>query len=92
MRNSTRSAAVVAAAAAGLMALGAPAFAASPMGGHESVHHNHEANGVTAGDDNDIQVPIGACNNNVAAVIAAVVPVLSPQTVGHCSTAVIDQH
>lgn len=93
VRNTTRTAGVVLAAAAGMMALGAPAFAATPQSGHDkpSISHNHEANGITAGDDNNVQVPVCAAGNNVAAVIAAVVPILSPQTVHDCSTAVLDQ-
>lgn len=84
MRNKARVAGVVVAAAAGMMALGAPAFAAG------SVDHNHEYNGINVGNENNIQVPIGFCNNNVAGgVAAAVVPILSPQTAGSCSTAVL---
>lgn len=86
MRNKARVAGVVVAAAAGMMALGAPAFAGEAHGG---VHHNHEYNGVNLLNENNVQVPVGVCNNNVA-VLGAVVPILSPQTAGDCSTAVIE--
>lgn len=94
MRNTTRTAGMVLAAAAGVMAMGAPAFAATPASEHHehgAIHHNHEANGVTVADDNNVQVPIGACGNNVGALIGAAVPILSPQTIGSCAAAGIDQ-
>lgn len=91
MRNKARVAGVVAAAAAGMLVMGAPAFAASPMGGHkDGIHHNHEYNGINILNENDVQIPIGICNNNVA-VLGLAVPIASPQTTENCSTAVINQ-
>lgn len=93
VRNTTRAAGTALAVAAGIMALGAPAFASEHHHATDTdVHHNHTYNGISALNENNIQVPIGVCNNNVGALIGAAVPILSPQTVGHCSTAVIDQH
>lgn len=83
MLSKARTITGVVAAAAGLLALATPAFAAD-------VDHNSEYNGINAGNGNNVQVPIGVCNNNVA-LLGLVVPIGSPQTVGHCSTAVIDQ-
>lgn len=87
MRNKARVAGVVVAAAAGIMALGAPAFASEHN--DVDVNHNHEYNGVNVLNENNVQVPIGLCNNNVAG-LGLVIPILSPQTAGDCSTAVID--
>lgn len=85
MRNSTRVAGIALAAAAGIMAVASPAFAAD-------IEHNHVYNGVSGGNENNLQVPVGACNNNVAGGVGAVVvPILSPQTAAHCSTAVLVQ-
>ncbi len=66
---------------AGLMGIGAPAFADS-----------HDNNGINALDDNNISaVPIQACNDNVAAVVAAVVPIASPQN-AQCTNAPVVDH
>jgi hypothetical protein len=92
-----KKAGVVAAAAAGLLMLGGPAFAGEGHG-HDD-HVNNTTNGqlglVNLNDidilkDINVNVPIGVCNNNIG-VLAVIVPVLSPQGAGSCSSgAIID--
>ena len=74
-----KKAAIVAGAAAGLLAL-APAANADSM----------DNDGVNVGNDNNISVlPVQACGNN-AAVLGAVVPILSPQTAQCVNAPVVD--
>lgn len=84
MLSKARTITGIVAAAAGLVAIASPAFASD-------VDHNSTYNGINVGNGNNVQVPVGICGNNVA-VLGAVVPVLSPQSVDNCSTAVINQH
>ncbi|GAA4829736.1 hypothetical protein [Saccharopolyspora rosea] len=69
-----------AAAAAGLMAIGAPAFADSA-----------DNDGINLLDDNNISVlPIQACNDDVG-VLGIALPIASPQT-GDCVNAPVLDH
>lgn len=68
-----------AAVAAGLLALGAPAFA-----------DMHDNDGVNIGNDNNISlVPIQACGNNVA-VLGITAPIASPQNVQCVNAPILD--
>lgn len=92
VRNKARVAGVIAMAAAGMMVLGAPAFAATSHGQRDDVdiNHNHVYNGINLLNENNIQIPIGICGNNVG-ILGAAIPVLSPQTTDNCASASIDQ-
>ncbi len=71
----------IAAVSAGLMGIGAPAFADSQGN-----------NGINLLDDNNVSVlPIQACNDNVAALLGAVVPIGSPQN-AQCTNAPVVDH
>ncbi|MEU4800719.1 hypothetical protein [Actinosynnema sp. NPDC023587] len=86
-----KKAGAVAAIAAGLMMLGSPAFAA----GHDENYDVHQWNSgplVSLLNNNNVNVPVGVCGNNVG-VLAAIVPAASPQITGHCATgAIVDGH
>ncbi|WP_295145952.1 MULTISPECIES: hypothetical protein [unclassified Saccharopolyspora] len=80
MRIATRVAGAAGLAAFGMVSLGATAFADST--GNE---------GVNLGNGNNVSAaPIQACGTN-AAVLGAVVPVLSPQP-SHCVNAPLTDH
>ncbi len=80
MRTSVRIA-CAALAAAGLSSVAAPAFA-------DSIKDE----GVNAIDDNNASVlPIQACNDNVAAAVGIIIPVLSPAD-AHCTNAPVVDH
>jgi hypothetical protein len=88
-----KKAGVIAAAAAGLMMLGAPAFAGE---GHARVNNaDHGQVGLVNLNDIDILKDIninliaGVCGNNVG-VLGAAVPVLSPSIVESCAAGGID--
>jgi hypothetical protein len=97
-----KKAGAVAAAAAGLMMLGAPAFAGVPGGngtggGGNGVHGDHKDQGqiglVNVQDlevAKNVAVTLGLCNNNVGAAIGAAVPILSPHIVGNCASSVVE--
>jgi hypothetical protein len=91
-----KKAGVIAAAAAGLLMLGGPAFAG------QSHHHTrgvNEAHGGQVGlvnlndidilKDIDINLIAGVCGNNVG-VLGAAVPVLSPSITESCASGGID--
>jgi hypothetical protein len=90
-----KKAGVVAAAAAGLLMLGAPAFAgeAPGMGGHGHDGINNAKNGqvgiVNLNDidivkDINVNAVVGGCGNNVG-VLGGAVPILSPSITGSCA-------
>ncbi|MEV0679989.1 hypothetical protein AB0I60_26045 [Actinosynnema sp. NPDC050436] len=91
-----KKAGAAAAIAAGLMLIGSPAFAGEPEHhdgwGHD--HHGSDAHQwnsdglVSALNNNNVNVPVGVCNNNVG-VLAIVAPIASPQAAQNCSGAVI---
>jgi hypothetical protein len=83
-----KKAGIIAAAAAGLMILGAPAFADDVNNTHNGQLGLVNVNDVDIAKDINANVPVGACNNNVG-VLAVIVPVLSPQTAGSCSSGAI---
>ncbi|MFC7341013.1 hypothetical protein [Saccharopolyspora griseoalba] len=78
MRTAARIAGAAGVATA-MLALAGPAFADSA-----------DNEGVNAGNDNNISaVPVQLCGNN-AAVLGAVVPILSPQTPSCVNAPVVD--
>ncbi|RSM87033.1 hypothetical protein DMH04_12445 [Kibdelosporangium aridum] len=84
-----KKAGVVAAAAAGLLMLGAPAFAGEAPG-HGINNAKHGQVGLVNLHDIDIVKDInlngvlGACGNNVG-VLGGAVPILSPSITGTCA-------
>jgi hypothetical protein len=80
-----KKAGVVAAAAAGLMMLGAPAFAGGMDGDHNGQVGLVNVNDVDVVKDINVNIPVGVCNNNIG-VLAVIVPVLSPQFAESCSS------
>ncbi|WP_243727047.1 hypothetical protein [Actinocrispum wychmicini] len=92
---------MIAAAAAGLLMLGGPAFAGGNDGmgdGHHNYGHAHGINNAANGQVglvnlNDIDIikninlnaVVGACGNNVG-VLGAAVPILSPSITGNCAS------
>ncbi|MFB9567391.1 hypothetical protein [Saccharopolyspora hordei] len=81
VRIATRVAGVAGATALGVVTLGTAAFADSA-----------DNNGINAVDDNNISaVPVQLCGDNVAALVGAVVPALSPQ-VNTCVNAPVVDH
>jgi hypothetical protein len=78
-----KTAGVIAAAAAGLMMLGAPAFADI-----NSAHNGQvgliNLNDIDIAKDLNLNVIAGVCGNNVG-VLGAAVPVLSPQITESCA-------
>lgn len=76
-----KKAGVVAAAAAGLMMLGSPAFASTA---HD--HGYHWTNGplLSVLNGNNINAVVGACGNNVG-VLGAAVPINSPSITDNCA-------
>lgn len=90
-----KKAGAVAAAAAGLMMLGAPAFAGVPggNGGHHGDHKDQGQIGLVNVQDlevaKNVAVTLGLCNNNVGAAIGAAVPILSPHIVGNCASSAV---
>jgi hypothetical protein len=80
----------VAVAAAGLMMLGAPAFAGE--GGHRHGGNNARngqvgiinLNGIDILKDININGVVGVCGNNVG-VLGLALPILSPQVTGSCA-------
>jgi hypothetical protein len=86
-----KKAGVVAAAAAGLLMLGAPAFAGDGhgMGGGVNNAKNGQVGIVNLNDidivkDININGVVGACGNNVG-VLGGAVPILSPSITGSCA-------
>lgn len=83
-----KKAGVIAAAAAGLMMLGAPAFADI-----NSAHNGQvglvNLNDIDIAKDINVNLIVGACGNNVG-VLGAAVPVLSPQITESCAAGGID--
>jgi hypothetical protein len=81
-----KKAGVIAAAAAGLLMLGAPAFAAP---GVNNAHGGQvgliNINDVDIAKDININLIAGVCGNNVG-VLGAAVPVLSPSIVKNCAS------
>lgn len=86
-----KKAGVVAAAAAGLIMLGAPAFAstASPQGEGWGHHHGAGQVGLVNVSNVDIlhnvNTVVGACGDNVG-VLGAAVPVMSPVFTKTCAS------
>jgi hypothetical protein len=82
---------VAAAAAAGLMILAAPALAGTPEG-HAGHGHGPSQVGLLNLDDthiaDNVNVPLGACGNDVG-VLGAAVPIGSSNDTEHCSGGVI---
>jgi hypothetical protein len=78
-----KKAGVIAAAAAGLMMLGAPAFADI-----NSAHNGQvglvNLNDIDIAKDINVNVIAGVCGNNVG-VLGAAVPILSPSIVESCA-------
>ncbi|SHG31825.1 hypothetical protein [Streptoalloteichus hindustanus] len=76
-----KTAGVVAAAAGAMAMMASPALA----GGDSS---DNDWNGsLNLIDENQIQVPIGVCENNIG-IIAVVVPILSPMFMESCAASV----
>ncbi|MBP2320854.1 hypothetical protein JOF56_001239 [Kibdelosporangium banguiense] len=84
-----KKAGVIAAAAAGLLMLGAPAFAADINSAHNGQVGLVNLNDIDIAKDINVNVIAGVCNNNVG-VLGAAVPVLSPQIVDSCAAGGID--
>ncbi|PRY46717.1 hypothetical protein [Umezawaea tangerina] len=87
-----KKAGAVAAIAAGLMMIGAPAFATTGVGhddeghGHGHSHGYHWNNGplLSVLNGNNVNGTIGACGNNVG-VLGAAVPINSPSITDNCA-------
>ncbi|MEV4318732.1 hypothetical protein [Actinocrispum sp. NPDC049592] len=85
-----KKAGVIAAAAAGLLMLGAPAFAGEghDMGGINGAKHGQvglvNLNDIDIVKDININGVVGACGNNVG-VLGGAVPILSPSITGSCA-------
>jgi hypothetical protein len=83
-----KKAGVVAAAAAGLIMLGAPAFASTASLQGEGWGHEGGQVGLVNVSDVDIlhnvNTVVGACGDNVG-VLGAAVPILSPSTTESCA-------
>jgi hypothetical protein len=84
-----KKAGVIAAAAAGLLMLGAPAFAGEGHGRGINDAHGGQVGLINLNDidilkDININLIAGVCGNNVG-VLGAAVPVLSPSIVHSCA-------
>jgi hypothetical protein len=83
-----KKAGAVAAIAAGLMMIAAPAFATTGEGheGHGHGHGYHWNNGplLSVLNGNNVNGTIGACGNNVG-VLGGAVPINSPVFVDNCA-------
>lgn len=85
-----KKAGVIAAAAAGLLMLGGPAFAGQGhhVRGINEAHHGQvglvNINNVPILNDWNLNLILGACGNNVG-VLGAAVPVFSPQITHSCA-------
>ncbi|MEO6088212.1 MAG: hypothetical protein ABIQ18_34375 [Umezawaea sp.] len=86
-----KKAGAVAAIAAGLMMIAAPAFATTGEGheGHEGHGHSHGYhwnNGplLSVLNGNNVNATVGACGNNVG-VLGGAVPINSPVFVDNCA-------
>ena len=81
---------LVAVAAAGLLMLGAPAFAGEGGHGHGVNNaHNGQVGLINLNDidilkDINLNVVAGACGNNVG-ILGLALPILSPQVTGSCA-------
>ncbi|MDR7300618.1 hypothetical protein [Haloactinomyces albus] len=80
-----------AAATAGLMALGSPAFASGHGDyGHNGGYYDDGNDGINILNDNNVSVaPIQACGNNVA-VLGIAAPIASPQYTQCVNAPVVD--
>jgi hypothetical protein len=83
-----KKAGVIAAAAAGLMMLGAPAFA-DVNSAHNGQVGLINLNDIDIAKDINLNVIAGVCGNNVG-VLGAAVPILSPQITESCAAGGID--
>jgi len=84
-----KKAGAVAAIAAGLMMIGAPAFATTGEGheGHEGHSHGYHWNNgplLSVLNGNNVNGTVGACGNNVG-VLGGAVPINSPVFVDNCA-------
>ncbi|MCE7008597.1 hypothetical protein LWC34_38160 [Kibdelosporangium philippinense] len=86
-----KTAGVVAAAAAGLLMLGAPAFAGEGPGhggGINNAKHGQvglvNLNDIDIAKDINVNAVVGGCGNNVG-VLGGAVPILSPSITGSCA-------
>ncbi|HEY8373949.1 MAG TPA: hypothetical protein VIL00_14515 [Pseudonocardiaceae bacterium] len=88
MLKKARAAGLLAAAAGTIMMMGGTAYATD----HNEINHfsnteDNEWNGsVNLVNDNNIQIPVGVCGNDINALIGVNVPLLSPNVVGNCSS------
>jgi len=83
-----KKAGVVAAAAAGLIMLGAPAFASTAsLQGEGWDHHDGQVGLVNVSNVDilhNVNAVVGACGDNVG-VLGAAVPILSPSVTKNCA-------
>ena len=87
-----KKAGVIAAAAAGLLMLGGPAFAGGGEdGGHGGVNDAKHGqvglanlNDIDIAKDINLNAVVGGCGNNVG-VLGGAVPILSPSITGSCA-------
>ncbi len=86
-----KKAGVIAAAAAGLLMLGAPAFAGEGHGHMDGINgakHGQvglvNLNDIDIAKDINVNGVVGACGNNVG-VLGGAVPILSPSITGSCA-------
>jgi hypothetical protein len=87
-----KKAGVIAAAAAGLLMLGAPAFAGGDGEGHgygvNGAKHGQvgvvNLNDIDIAKDINVNGVVGGCGNNVG-VLGGAVPILSPSITGSCA-------
>jgi hypothetical protein len=91
-----KKAGIAAAVAAGVLMIGAPAFAGqgkSPRHGVNNAHGGQvgliNLNDIDILKDININGVLGLCNNNVG-VLGGAVPILSPQITGSCAAGGID--
>ncbi|KAA2263229.1 hypothetical protein F0L68_10430 [Solihabitans fulvus] len=79
-----KKAGVIAAAAAGLMMLGSPAFAADAHDGARTHEGWHPHSLINVLNGNNVNGVLGVCGNNVG-VLGAAVPINSPSITHNCA-------
>jgi hypothetical protein len=87
-----KKAGVVAAAVAGVLMVGGPAFANDSQGVNNADDGQLglvNLNDIDIAKDIDLNGVLGVCGNNVG-VLGAAVPILSPQATGSCAAGEID--
>ncbi|MET0233952.1 MAG: hypothetical protein ABW224_04870 [Kibdelosporangium sp.] len=83
-----KKAGVIAAAAAGLLMLGAPAFAGGVEGPGVNSWNGQiglvNLNGIDILEDINLNAVVGACDNDLG-LLGSIVPIMSPSATGSCA-------